>query len=66
MKKDIIFLGWNIWEFISMKKNVEFKNIFQIDNNWTHHRKLLYTMECTKLLKGGNVMLINCKIDVKI
>jgi len=53
MKKYVIFLGWNNQECMSMKRNVEFKNAFQINNNWTHCHKLFYTMECTKLSKEG-------------
>ncbi len=51
MKKNMIFLGWNSQESISMQKNVEFDSAFQIDNNWTHRYRLLYTMECAKLSK---------------
>jgi hypothetical protein len=55
MKIDVIILGWRTWKSISMKKNVEFENTFQIDNNWTHCCKLFYTMECAKLLKEGDL-----------
>jgi hypothetical protein len=55
MKRDVIFLGWSTWKSISMKKNVEFDNTFQIYNNWTHHCRLFYTMECVKLLKEGDL-----------
>jgi len=55
MKKDMTFLHWNSQESISMKKNVEFNSAFHIDNNWTHHCTLLYTMECVKLSKEGDL-----------
>jgi hypothetical protein len=55
MKNDVIFLGWNNQESISMKKNVEFDDAFQIDNNWTHHHKRIYIMECAKLSKEGDL-----------
>jgi hypothetical protein len=55
MKRYMIFVGWSSQEYILMKKNVEFKNVFQIHNNWTHCRTLLYTMECAKLSKEGDL-----------
>jgi hypothetical protein len=55
MKRNVIFLGWSSWDFISMKKNVEFKNDFQINNNWTRRCRLFYNMECFKLSMEGNL-----------
>jgi hypothetical protein len=51
---------WFFWveiviKSISMKKNVEFNSAIQIDNNWTHCRKLFYTMECAKLSNKGDL-----------
>jgi hypothetical protein len=44
-------VGCNSWEYIFMKKNIEFKVAFQIHSNWTCRYKLFYTMECVQLSK---------------
>jgi hypothetical protein len=55
MKRDANIVGASSQEYITMQNNFEFEVAFQIHRNRTCCLRLLYTMECAKLLKEKNL-----------
>jgi len=55
MGRDMNMVSVGSQEYIIMQKEIEFEIAIQIHRNRTCRRRLLYIMECAKLLKKRNL-----------